>query len=420
MKGWTSLHLTPILVAALTFSPTALAGEITWYTWPWSADAEEEWREELAAFEAQTGIHVNVINMILDRGGYEQQLLTLLAGGIVPDVIEVRGHREFPMLGTMGLLRDLTPLMGRSSLPLRDYAPPLLEGMRWQGRQLALPTAAGGRLTFLNIDAFRDAGIDPPGNEWRWDDLLDWARKMTIDRNGDGQIDRWGFSAPDYAWDEMVLAADFPAHNPDRTFAWNRPEVIEMVQFWIDLRLRHNVVGGENFLAGDSAIFMGGTWDFAAIQSSPPSFDWDIATYPRWRNRPQRTALIIDGRAILRDAPNPSDAWRFIEYLESRERYQEQFQAGNFPTGLVPDRLKMIQNLSVLGDLAPSIPRVYTWMLENGYQPARVSWYIGDQNWWDISRETIDRALTGEMAVPSAFAEAERRYNAVLAAGGTW
>ena len=40
---------------------------------------------------------------------------------------------------------------------------------------------------------FDAAGIAYPDDTWTWDTLVDVGKKLTLDTNGDGQTDQWGF-----------------------------------------------------------------------------------------------------------------------------------------------------------------------------------------------------------------------------------
>src|SRR5690606_29147529 len=40
-------------------------------------------------------------------------------------------------------------------------------------------------------DLFEEAGLTPPET---WDEFIEVAKKLTVDTDGDGSIDRWGFA----------------------------------------------------------------------------------------------------------------------------------------------------------------------------------------------------------------------------------
>lgn len=416
------LLATMLVMLVMSLSAAAMAAkEITWYTWPWNARAEEMWKKDLAEFQASTGIKVNVINMVpaTDRG-YDQKLLLLFASGNAPDLIHLRGQREFPMMGSMEAVRDLEPALRKSSLPLKDYAPSLMDSFKWEGVQIGLPDSADFYLTLYNVDEFNRAGLSKPPADWTWEDLRNLARKLTIDKNGDGIPEQYGFCTPDYAYEEMILSTGIPALRGDHTWNWtagNQP-VMEMLEFWRDLFTKEKCVCPEfeDFGTAKSAIVMDGNWSLDMSQRF--SFTWDVHTYPRWRQLEHGSSLIVHGYAIPKAAKNPDDAFRFLEWLLSRERQMRETESRNWDPGLVTDRFIMLKRLNMVGTLAPSLADVFLWTIENGFQPVRPSFYIGDRNYWDIGY--LGQALSGEMDIRAALELTESTYNALLKAGSSW
>jgi ABC-type glycerol-3-phosphate transport system substrate-binding protein len=49
-----------------------------------------------------------------------------------------------------------------------------------------------------NKDHFRAAGLDPEKPPATWEQLREYANKLTIDKDGDGNSDQYGFYVPAY------------------------------------------------------------------------------------------------------------------------------------------------------------------------------------------------------------------------------
>ncbi|HET7559216.1 MAG TPA: extracellular solute-binding protein [Limnochordia bacterium] len=392
----------------------ASAGEITWFTiQTWTGDTKARWAHELAEFTAQTGIKVNVIHNT-DKS-YGGKALTMIAAGESPDVMLLRGQREFPEFGSLDLMTDLSGYLKASSLPLTDYAPPMLDGLKWAGRQIAVPFDATFYLGMVKLNELAQAGLTPPGLDWTWADLQAMAKKLT-QKGADGKVSRYGAFIPDWAYEEMVLSAGIPALKEDHTWNWNQPDVIEMLNFWRDLFTTDPVADPNgDFFGGNVAMAVDGTWD---IPFQKPKFDWDVDTMPRWRDFKHGSELIVEGLGIPKAAKNPDDAFRFIEWYNSRARADEELKAGVINTSLVPDRRILLQNLAELGQVAPHLADVYTWTFTNGFQLPRPSWYIGDDNYWNISY--LDDALSSQSSIANAMQQMEQKVNALTASGAGW
>ena len=61
---------------------------------------------------------------------------------------------------------------------------------------LAAPVSTSTQLLIYNADIFEAAGIDPPGENERWtyEYIAEIAPELTMDADGDGSVDSWGFT----------------------------------------------------------------------------------------------------------------------------------------------------------------------------------------------------------------------------------
>ncbi|MFW5992275.1 MAG: hypothetical protein ACOCQN_03705 [Halanaerobiaceae bacterium] len=47
----------------------------------------------------------------------------------------------------------------------------------------------------LNLEIFEEREVEPPEDgKWTWDEFIDKMKKLTFDRDSDGEIDVYGFS----------------------------------------------------------------------------------------------------------------------------------------------------------------------------------------------------------------------------------
>jgi len=96
---------------------------------------------------------------------------------------------------------DLTRLIERDRAEVQpdDIWPPAYQAFQFDGKQYAIPHHVGGNLTYINEERFAEAGVAVPDENWTYArDFAPIARRLTIDRNSDGQIDQWGFANPNH------------------------------------------------------------------------------------------------------------------------------------------------------------------------------------------------------------------------------
>ena len=67
-------------------------------------------------------------------------------------------------------------LHGKAGIKAEDYAPSITEGLRYEGKQVALPYDVGPFVIFYNKDAFKAAGLKEPAIGWTTDDFMSDAK----------------------------------------------------------------------------------------------------------------------------------------------------------------------------------------------------------------------------------------------------
>ncbi len=125
---------------------------------------------------------------LIKPGDFYSKVPVAAAAGSLPDVCMVGGPS--------------VPLWYQWLLPLdnyidqsivQDWMPVSRDEMYWQGKLWAVPVESNSQALAYNEDTFFLNGIAVPSKSWTWDDLLKIGSKLTIDKNGDGQMDQWGF-----------------------------------------------------------------------------------------------------------------------------------------------------------------------------------------------------------------------------------
>ena len=101
-------------------------------------------------------------------------------------------------------------------LPLDDYvtsdmrsksADQAWENLMWDGIQYGVPRYYWLWQFYYNTEMFEAAGIaDPPTT---WEELAAMAEQLTMDTDGDGEVDQYGYCEP---WGENFSASPFEFH----------------------------------------------------------------------------------------------------------------------------------------------------------------------------------------------------------------
>lgn len=206
---------------------------------------------------------------------YYTQVKTQLAGGTGADLFWMDQNNM--ALASEGVFLPLDECLAGSAPEtagdLSDYYPGILAVNQFDGATYGLPWIAQPVVLYYNRGLFDAAGVDQPTNDWTWDDFTAAAEALTLDTNGDGEVDQWGFTNNGwpppfiFVWQSggEPISADFTTSPIDS------PEFVSGFEFYLSTAYNpamspsRDVIAeqgfGEMFKAGKIAMFMGGAAD---------------------------------------------------------------------------------------------------------------------------------------------------------------
>jgi sn-glycerol 3-phosphate transport system substrate-binding protein len=163
-----------------------------------------------------------------------QKLSTAIAAGTPPamTMIEVASLAFF---SDNGALSDINALAGKDNAWIGDFHEGLMKEAKWNGKLTSIPFNRSTPILYLNVNALKEAGLDPKGPK-NWDELRDYAKKLTVVK--DGKVERWGFLTPVDIWfyEAMVQQAGGSILSADGKKATvNEQPGQDALQFWVDL-----------------------------------------------------------------------------------------------------------------------------------------------------------------------------------------
>ena len=407
------------LTLSLLVAAAASAQEIIHYTY---ASHGESWYQHLKTmaerFKAETGIEVNVIQ---STGNYQEQVLIMITAGTPPDVTDFHPQLGPTLIGE-GLFTDLRPYVERSGLDLTQFPPITIEGLTApDGTLWGIPANLYPVVTFFNADMFAVAGLPTPielGEDWTWETFRDSARRLTVDRNGDGQPDQYGIEGRiTNRWEQQVHQAGgqwfdrlvFPTES-----RLNTPEVLEAVRFITSLMHEDGVVaptsgfsiwpsvGNVAMTVVDGPGAIGTYWQGA-------TFAWDVAVQPK--GPASRAARVNpDGFQILRDSPNKDAAWRWIHYLVGSVDNQLEFAA---TTG----RLPSLRDAMLRYDEQLDIQLPPNWMafFETAFDPNGYAAYVVPANILSAMNSQMSQVWNRTISPEDGLQRAHEVVSALLA-----
>jgi sn-glycerol 3-phosphate transport system substrate-binding protein len=129
---------------------------------------------------------------------------------------------------------------------LKDFFPAFMLNSQTGGQTWGIPFQRSTIVLYWNKELFKEAGLDPEKAPTTWQEQADFAQKLTK-RDGSGNVSQWGVQIPAsgfpyWLFQGLTTQAGAILMNPegDRTF-YDKPEVTEALQYWVDLSQKHKV-----------------------------------------------------------------------------------------------------------------------------------------------------------------------------------
>jgi ABC-type glycerol-3-phosphate transport system substrate-binding protein len=340
-----------LAAAAVWALPSQAATEITfWHVW--SGPRLPMVKDMIAAFE-KAHPDIKVTDSLIDQGDMAQKYLTAIAGGNPPDVIMVHSARFFPAFAEKGVLVDLTPFVTKDKMKLDDiFYPSDVANYVWDGKVMGLPLAtdSGGWNLYYDVDEFKEAGLDPDKPPTTWQELEDYAKKLTV-KNGD-KIARMGFSpmgTENYPFKEWLTLNNGKFISDDgKKVLFNSPEGLATMEWIVGFYDRlyggfdkvidlagQNQPSGRNEKAGwyngQIAMHVDGVWHQPQLEADAPKKNVRAALMPYNGANPDAKLRNLGGvgwsYSIPVGAKHVDAAWQFVKYTTAGPGNQMFFKA---------------------------------------------------------------------------------------------
>jgi multiple sugar transport system substrate-binding protein len=287
-----------------------------------------------------------------DWNDFFAKLLTQIAAGNVPDVIQVASEGS-QLFAAKNLVVPLDDYVKRDASDLKAYFadvhPALVEGLMYQGHLYAMPTDFNAGNMFFDMPLLHQAGQELPDGSWTIDDFHNLAGKLTRNQavGFDWVVRLWGswtsfmyandanlLEAGKYPGGEWLWNAFYPNDSAARGrgggWRWgaptaNSPGVVEALDYVIQLKKANLTpspdVGGGGTLQGlfaSNRIGMsigGGFWAQGLNQAGMKDGQFDVQLFPKWKV--QKALFGTGGYTLSASSKDKDLAWELLKSLTS-------------------------------------------------------------------------------------------------------
>ena len=317
--------------AAALLGSAASAVEIEY--WQYFFDSRVKAMEQLIEkFQAANpGITVKMTHF--PYADYRTKVAAAIPAGEGPDVVQL----FYGWLNDYVAADLIQPLPDSAFPPARIDAEffPMVQAMKGEdGRYWALPTAVRSLALFYNERLLEEAGVEPPTT---LEEMIAAAKAMTkLDSAGNvSQVGiTAGMTAQDHHWWREVLVRQFggePYTNDYRTVAYNSPEGVEALEFYVGMTQGNPPASAFGFMdepqaafrAGRAGLHIDGSFRIGALQNTR-GLKWGVTELPANADgvRSNYSSYWVNAITTKAEGEKYDAAVKFMEYIVSDEAMQ--------------------------------------------------------------------------------------------------
>jgi multiple sugar transport system permease protein len=350
-----------ILLLVLTGALPCLAAErVELVVWGLPSGEQTQGRDAaIRAFEERhPGIRVR--NLSMGAGGMNaQKLMTSIAGGVPPDLV----NQDRFTIGDWASRDAFRPLddflaqeTGPDAIRAEEYYPACWSEAVYRGNVYAIPNGTDDRGLYWNKKLFREAGLDPEHPPQTWEELRDYAVRLTKYR-ADGSFERIGFIpiVPSFSNSWLYLYSwqndgEFMSRD-GRTCTLANPQteaaLTYLVSIYDALKGAEQVAAFQStfqpqeldpFITGKMAMRIDTNGFLNTIARYGPDLEFGAAPAPvpaarlrgegRFRGQPKWVTWSGGfSFAIPKGARHPREAWLFLKWMNSLPARRIQYAA---------------------------------------------------------------------------------------------
>ena len=390
--------------------PAAETKEITYVTL--GGTGLELLQEAAAAFEAETGVKVNIEDWAYSDA--YSKILTLAEGGNMPDAMYGFSSWtvEFMEAGYIAPAQDYI-----SETLYNDFSVAAREVCTVDGTLWTLPSYMSVRSVLINRKAFDEANIETPTT---WEELLAAAPVLC-----EGTVCNYAYSMVAghtkntadcflpilWAYGAELLSDD------QQTVAFNTPEGVAALQMYVDLA-KYSVpdygeadidVTQSNYTSQNAAAYFHNGQGIAALKDAGEDYSWCEIIAPLAGPGGEAHALGVMDIDVLFKTGNEEITGQWLEFWHQAKYMGEVINQ----VGWVPNQTSFVEEIPAFSDpenmlVAPFVE--YEPMAK--FKPSIVCWSEFEK----IFSDYVAKAVFGQMTAAEAFAAAETECNALLAA----
>lgn len=257
---------------------------------------------------------------------YATKLQTLAAADNLPDLFWT-GESSVKTYNDAGMLANMNDILKEYPQLTEDIIDGVMEFGNIDGNQVAFPKDWTSYVMYLNLDMFKEAGVEVPTNDWTVEDYKEIAEKLTQKRD-DGTVDVYGTAINNYRADWINWMGNYDADwFKDGKSNLSSPEALKGLKVMDDV-IKSGAAPSPGsvsstgdsedrlFVIGKVAMYPSGRWVIPSFRSEC-DFEWEAVEMPKGTTR--TCPFICSMVCIAETSKNKDIAANLLSYQMSDE-----------------------------------------------------------------------------------------------------
>jgi len=395
------------------FYPVAVGGPITKIVDGFATDFEKE----------NPGIKLKPIY----SGSYQESIakaLTAVKSGEPPVTSILLSTDMFTLIDEDAIVPfDELVKTSEDKAWLATFYPAFMENSQTGGKTWGIPFQRSTIVLYYNKDAFKEAGLDPNKPPATWKEMAEVAQKLTK-HDASGKVTQWGVQIPSsgfpyWLFQGLVIENGVNLMNAAGTETYyDKPEVIEALQYWVDLVRQYKVhpegivewgTTPKDFFERKVAMVWTTTGNLTNVKNNA-KFDFGVAMLPANKQRGSPTG---GGNFYLFKKSTPAQreaAFKFIKWVTTPQRAAQ----WGIDTGYVAVRADA-WDTPAMKQYVAGFPAAAVARDQLPYAKAELSTH-DNQRVTKALNDGLQAALTGTKTPEQAMKDAQRESERLLRA----
>lgn len=333
-------------------SPAAGGGDkkVTITYWQHSSPARDKMIQDLAKEFMEKNKNITIKTEFIPEDSYSTKLISSLATDAAPDVMQVESGM-IPRLAKSGSIQPLDEKVLSTDKVASEFIPATVDGLKYNGKYYGLPTDTQTIVLYWNKDLAKSAGLDAENGPKTWDELRDWAKKLT--KTEGGKMSQSGWGEKGYNPEVQALVNQYGGKMVDENGKYvfaDDAKAVEAIQFMVDVYKKDKVYDTQfmknwaGFRQGKVAIMLGHPAMLGNLKQTAPNVKLGMSLIPAKDGK--NTTIVTSWAYVTSKKANSEAATKWIEFLTSKDVQKKWTKQ----TGELPARKELLTDSELTSD----------------------------------------------------------------------